>query len=271
MKKLFIILTLFVSILTLNFSFKAYATEQTPLPIIMYHSVLKNKSSKFVISTSELEKDFIYIKNSGYTPITMNELISFKKGEKNLPVKPIIITFDDGFYNNYTYLYPLLKKYNFKAVISVVGLFSTEFIEPPFNPNYSYLTFDLIKKMGHSGFVEIQNHTYKMHSVKTNRKGVLRLKGESDSTYIESLRNDFSTMQKMLKEKADITATTLTYPFGLYSKESQRVAKELGFEAMLTCEGGINYVYKSCNLDKLKRYNRSGNITSAEFFRITKI
>lgn len=102
------------------------------LPIIMYHSILKSKTNTFIVSPEQLENDFKYIKEHGYTTITMTNLIEYVYNDLSLPEKPIIITFDDGYYNNFTYLAPLLRKYDMKAVVSIVRriYYKLYFIKP---------------------------------------------------------------------------------------------------------------------------------------------
>ena len=94
----------------------------------------------YVLSPIELEKDIVYLKNNGYEAVFVSQLIDYVENGTELPEKPVIISFDDGDYNNLTYVLPLLKKYSFKATISIVGKYSEiacEEAEP--SPSYSYL------------------------------------------------------------------------------------------------------------------------------------
>ncbi|MBR0276882.1 MAG: polysaccharide deacetylase family protein, partial [Clostridia bacterium] len=112
------------------------------VPIIMYHSVKNDisDSAKYIVTPNQLESDLIYLAQNGYTTITMTDLIDYVYNDKKLPEKPIILTFDDGYFNNYYYAYPLMKKYNMKMVISVVGSYSDKFSEiDDSNPAYAYL------------------------------------------------------------------------------------------------------------------------------------
>ena len=86
------------------------------LPILMYHSILKTNKSKgkFIVSPDTFEEDLKYIKDKGYTTVVMKDLIDYVYENKELPEKPIMLTFDDGYYNNYLYAFPLLKKYDCK-------------------------------------------------------------------------------------------------------------------------------------------------------------
>ena len=137
------------------------------VPIIMYHSILKSKSNKYTISPSILESDLKYIKSKGYETITMADLIDYVYNGTVLPAKPIIITFDDGFYNNLGYAVPLLHKYNMKAVISIVGIYTDAYSKSgEKNLNYSYLHWEDINNLMADGCIEFQNHTYDLHKVK---------------------------------------------------------------------------------------------------------
>ena len=91
------------------------------LPVIMYHSVLKDgaRIGKYVVSPDSFEHDLAFLKDNGYETVSISDLTDFVYEGKKLPEKPVMITFDDGYYNNLVYAAPLLEKYNMKAVISV--------------------------------------------------------------------------------------------------------------------------------------------------------
>ena len=157
----FIILLVFLAI---GLSIVIANTEEyIEVPIIMYHSILKDtsRSNKYTITPSVLEEDLKYIKDNGYTTITIEDLISYVYEDKNLPLKPIILTFDDGHYNNYGYLFPLLEKYDMKAVISIVGSYTDKFTKTDeSNLNYSYLRWKDIKELINTGRIELLELLY---------------------------------------------------------------------------------------------------------------
>ena len=111
-----LIILMIISIFMYNVS-KAQTGKTVELPIIMYHSVLKSRSGDYIVHPSELENDLKYIKENGYETVVMADLINFVYEGVELPEKPIMITFDDGYYNNLGYAVPLLQKYGMKAVI----------------------------------------------------------------------------------------------------------------------------------------------------------
>ncbi len=258
---------LFISI-CIYYNVKANNEPSIKIPIIMYHSILKSKSGDYIIHPDVLEKDLIYIKENGYEAITMADLIDYVYENKPLPNKSIIITFDDGHYNNLTYVVPLLEKYNMKAVISIVGKYTDTYSESDeTNPNYSYLRWKDINELINSGIIEFQNHTYDLHTL-ASRKGSMKKYCETKEHYSNVLSNDILKLQDAFKSNTNYVPNTFTYPFGAISKDSFGIIKDLGFKASLSCEKGVNYITKDTEcLYLLKRNNRPSNISTEQFFK----
>lgn len=247
------------------------SSECYNVPIIMYHSVLDNPSrrSKYVITPQELKRDLDYLIQKGYTTINTADLVSFCEKGTPLPEKSIIITFDDGYYNNYSYVFPVLKETKQKAVLSVVGTYADAFSREGeiLNNNYSHATWKQIKEMSDTGFVEIQNHSYDMHNIAV-RKGNLRNRGEDEVIYREGLIKDTQRNSELIKNATGNSPLAYTYPFGAVSAESKKIIEDLGFKATYGCEEGINVITrnKECLFD-LKRFNRDGTKNTEEFFK----
>lgn len=260
------------TVLSLSFAFADKGDlKGVEVPIIMYHSILKDNSGsqKYIVTPTQLESDLKYLKENGYTAVTVNDLIEYVYNQKPLPEKPIVLTFDDGYYNNYYYAYPLIKKYNMKMSISVVGKFTDTFSEKDdSNPNYSHLTWKQIDDMQKSGFVEILNHTYNLHSMDSGRNGCKKKRGESDAEYEKLLTDDLTKLQEKLKEQTGTAPNAFTYPFGGISNASCEIIKKLGFKASLSCGEGINIITddKEC-LYLLKRFIRPSGTDSEAYFK----
>jgi len=82
-------------------------TQGVVVPILMYHEVKPYKTGKDVVTPYEIESDLKYLKDNQYTTITMLDLIDYINKKKELPAKPVVLSFDDGYLNNYVYVYPL--------------------------------------------------------------------------------------------------------------------------------------------------------------------
>lgn len=244
--------------------------DAVSLPIIMYHSLLKDpaRQGKYVVSPDDFERDLRYLQENGYTTVVMQDVIDYVKDGKPLPEKPIVLTFDDGHYNNYVYALPLLKTYNSRIVLSPVGAYTDQYSETgERNANYSYLIWEDLRYLQESGYVELQNHTYAMHDSKGGRKGAAKRRGESNEQYRQALTADLTRMQELMTARTGFTPTTFTYPFGAVSPESVPILQELGFTATLTCEYRINQLtHDPACLYGLGRYLRPSGVDSASFF-----
>lgn len=238
------------------------------VPILMYHSVCKNSRvhSDYLISPERFEEDIRYLKANGYTAIFTEDIVNFVEQGTALPKKSVLITLDDGFYNNLTSVLPVLKKYDFKATVNVVGSYCEEFTENgDKNPAYAYLSWGDVATLAASGYVEIGSHTYDMHAL-GSRRGCKIRKGESTEAYKTLLREDLGRLQTSLTEKSGVTPTVFAYPFGELCDESLDVLKEMGFRAAFNCREKKNTVKRDkTDLFQLCRINRSGHLTTAEF------
>ena len=232
------------------------------LPIVMYHHVLKDQSrlNKYTISPAELRQDFEYIRENGYTPISMKQLIAYTEGAE-LPERPIIITFDDGHESFHEYAYPLLKEYGYKAVLSVVGTYVDQYSEKEdHHISYSHCNWQQLKEMQDSGLVEVENHSYNLHVNKDGRHGAKKKQGENLSNYRKVLLEDIGKMQEECYEYLGEYPDTFTYPFGQISKEASPIIRELGFKAMLICQERFNCLTGDPEeLYHLNRFNRAHN------------
>lgn len=249
----------------------APVNTEVEIPVVMYHSILNNtaRAGQYIITPAELECDMKYLKDHGYQTVTMADLIAFVEEGKPLPEKPIMLTFDDGYYNNLSYAYPLLIKYDMKAVISLVGQYTDQYSESTEKPNnnYSHLTWTNAREMQSSGHVEFQNHSYNMHGY-SEREGMKRKKNESIETYTATVTQDIMQMQEKMKSELGSYPTTFTYPFGFIEEESEALLTALNFKASLSCFEHISTIRvgDASSLHQLGRFNRPAWMQSEDFF-----
>lgn len=240
--------------------------EGIELPVVMYHSMLKDEKyhGKYVISPAEFESDLAYLRDRGYTPVLMSELIAYTEGGE-LPEKPILLTFDDGYYNNYLYAFEIAKRYQSKFVISPIGRYADQYTDTPDeNAYYSHATWSELREMADSGLVEVQNHSYDLHRDET---GVKKRSGETGEQYRARLTADLVKAQDAIEEHVGARPTTFVYPFGAVSKATPDIVKELGFSATLTCEERVSRVTRDPqSLYGLGRFLRVSGVSSKEFF-----
>ncbi len=233
--------------------------SETKLIIMMYHGFTDGeKESEYVIKASRLEDDILTFKEKGFEFIDTDDLIEYSKGSISLPSKTVMLTFDDGYLNNYTYAFPILKKHGVKAVISPIAYYVDFYsARKEKNPLYTQLTYDEIKEMHQSGLIDFQNHSYNMHSL-NERKGSSKLSYENTEKYIREFYYDLKAAENVIKDATGKKTRVYAYPFGRISNESLYILKCCGYKMTLSCSEGFNYIrYNSESLYNLKRFNRT--------------
>lgn len=249
-------------------------TEEVRLPVLMYHHILKssNRWGNYVISPQQFEQDLQYLKREGYTTVTAEQVLRFFMNQEELPPKPIMITFDDGYESFYEYAFSLLQKYDMKAAVMIIGKYTDLYSgNETQNISYSHVNWDQLREMMKSGLVEVGNHSYEMHQNQAGgRVGIKKRKGESDEAYKKALMEDVGSLNNEMVKELDIAPIAFAYPFGAFSKESDQILQELGFQVVFTCEEKVNVLrqgdYEPGELIKLKRFNRASRYSSEQIF-----
>lgn len=241
-------------------------SESVELHVLMYHNLLNSRTGTYIVKPAVFEQDLNEIKKRGYSFVLPSEVIAYVEGNGTLPKKSVMITFDDGRYNNLYYGLPILEKTDAKALFCIVGAF-TEFTVTSGdtdNPNYSHITWEELKYLQDTNRVEIGNHTYNMHKYKP-RFGVGKLPSETDEEYRSALNADISKLQSKFSEYG-IKSETFAYPFGKITATCKSVIKENGIKMALTCSEGVTTVKRGDpdSIMNVKRVNRDGAYTTYE-------
>ena len=252
-KKLIIIISLAIIVIVAIYLFTKYKSMQRPdvkIPVLLYHNFVPQvpetdpDNFNYINTPESFEENIKTLLENGYTIISMKELDEANNYKKGLPNKPIIITFDDGYYSNYEYIYPILKKYNIKASIFII----TDKIGQEID-GIKYLGWDECWEMQNSGLVEIFSHS---------KKHVFY-----DKLPVREIRDDVKESYRMIekhlgKQKLKVFA----YPYGAYTNETVQTLKNNGIDFQVY-DIGINNIR---NLDKnfIKRINIPCEMTGRE-------
>ncbi len=171
------------------------------VPVLMYHAVSDDCWGyvELFVSPSDMEEQLAYLVENGYDPIWFEDLAHVEDYDK-----PVILTFDDGYDDNYTELFPLLQKYNVKATIFIIG-------QDVFGVQHK-LTQDQIREMSDSGLVSIQSHSY--------------THGDLDAMDEETLEYEISETKKVIARITGKAPYVLCYPSGKYSDLTIEVASK---------------------------------------------
>lgn len=253
-KYFIIILISIVLVIFILFMFKNYNLKKNhadvKIPVLLYHDFLATipdtdpDNFNYINTPQSFEENIKILLENGYTFISMQELYDANSGKISLPEKPILITLDDGYYSNYEYTYPILKKYNVKASIYVVtNKVGTE------ENGKKYLSWDNCLEMQNSGLVEIYSHS-KRHLF-------------YDRFPARVVRDDVSESYKIIEQKlGKKNLKVFVYPYGAYTKDAVRALKLIGID-MQIYDIGMNQ-FKNFNKDYIKRLNIPCEMTGKE-------
>ena len=117
----------------------------TGVPVLNYHQVNNKYQTVLTMKPENFDEQMKYLHDNDYHSITQEEFDAYMSGDGDLPDRPVMITFDDGYIDNYKEAYPILKKYGFTATIFVI----TDLVGKP-----GYLTWPMIQEMAADGVME---------------------------------------------------------------------------------------------------------------------
>lgn len=244
------------------------ATQQKEVLIIMYHQISENSSlwGDYVIPEDLLASDFEYLKTNGYTPVKIKDLIDFRDGKKDLPSKPVVLTFDDGQRSFLTKVLPLLEKFSFPANINIVGSLVDLYTENgETDDRYAYLNWNDVKLLSEHPLVEIGHHSYNFHTLGL-RRGMGKIYGESNSAYAKIIETDIEALNEKLLSNTGFAPYILAYPYGIKNKTLEEIVKTEGFCVTLSCSEAINKISVGDELYNLGRFNRPYKYSTKAFF-----
>lgn len=273
MKILLFIFTLLVSGLA--------SAEMQQFQVLSYHDVRDNvdgdlDADSTAISSKNLARHFAWLQAHGYHPVSIDDVLNAQAGKKPLPAKPILLTFDDGYKSFYTRVYPLLKLYDYPAVLALVG----SWLEVEDGkmvtygddqaPRESFLSVAQIKEMANSELVEFASHSYDLHhGVLANPQGnklpaavtlqydAVNQTYESEADYKNRIQFDLLTNNQLIKSLTGKSPRVMVWPYGANNLPATEIARQLGMPITLTLSESV--LPNTGDLSAIGRYLVDGN------------
>ena len=222
----------------------AFANEGTI--ILCYHDVPETVYlDDFGVDQRSFINTIEYLKFHDYTFISLDDLVQSRKGNKDLPEKSILLTFDDAYVSFYEFVYPMLKEYKIHSTLAVV----TNWIgkEKPDYVKHDLMNWDQIREVSKSPYVDVISHSHDLHKgILANPQGnkpaaaVNRLYDEQSKQYEnideykKRISDDLKTSKQFLEEKTGDAIDTIAWPHGLYNEITTKLATESGFKDQFT-------------------------------------
>lgn len=251
---------------------------------VSYHDVRHDVVSDYdpdqlAVSTEHLAAHFAWLDHHGYTLISIDDLLAASRNERPLPDKAVLLTFDDGLKSVYTDVYPLLKVFNYPAVVSVV----TDWIDMPRGQTVEYgehqfgrdqfISWSEAREMQDSGLVEIASHSANLHrGIVANpqanlipaaiSRAYIDGRYESYADYRVRIAADLARSAEVIRGALDLSPRLMTWPYGKYTQSNLDVAAKLGMSISLTLEVGSNTL---ADFSRIRRILIRGNPNIEEF------
>lgn len=220
------------------------------IPILMYHEVsevtergkkVRSTNPSYSVSVKQFSKQMEFLARNDYQTLFLNKIIDDTLEKHH---KCVAITFDDGFQDNYTNAFPILKEF---------GLTATIFIATDFAGQDKYMDWYQLAEMNNSG-ISIQSHTvsHKPLSVQS----------------IDEIRHELYSSKKTIEDHLGSTVDFLSAPHGMIDRRVINVARAVGYRGICTSEPGFNHLYRFPAI--FKRINISDHYDLSTFEKIVQ-
>lgn len=190
------------------------AVPKKGIPVLMYHMIGDVPDNDAVLLESHFREQMKFLKDKGFHPISLQQLYEYMAHGKPVPVRPVVLTFDDGYPDTYSIVMPVMKEYGFKCTVFI----------PAYDADQgTRLTWAQIKEMQASG-MDIASHGYH-HERLTEMTGT-------------TLQDELQKSQDELKQQLGITNEFFCYPYGGDNAAAEAAMKKFGIKMAFTMNPG---------------------------------
>jgi peptidoglycan/xylan/chitin deacetylase (PgdA/CDA1 family) len=230
-----------------------WVAPRCTVPVLTYHSIGDDKGL-LSVSAENFERQMRYFKEANYRVITLDELVKGIESGGRFPRKTVVITFDDGFKDNFTYAYPVLRRYGFPATVFLV----TDWI----GADKEYLSWEEVVEMSKNNITfggHTKSHAYLPAIVNK-----------------DILRKEIAGSKKVIEEHTGLSEPVyFCYPRGGFTEEVQMLVKEAGYDGACATNRGYDllnrsdlYAINRVSIRDMNPYYSISNLFGAINFRV---
>jgi peptidoglycan/xylan/chitin deacetylase (PgdA/CDA1 family) len=196
--------------------------KSSVVSILGYHDFREKGGEAMVINQTKFREQMLFIKESNIPVISLEDVLAWKHGEKNIPDEAFVITMDDGWQGVHRYAFPVLKEFGFPFTVYLYKNYV--------NSGGRSMTWAEIQEMIDSGLCTIGSHSIS-HDSLTARKG------RSDEDYEAYLLEELKVSKDFLEENLKRPITSFAYPYGNYNSYIRDLGMEVGYDSLVTVNG----------------------------------
>jgi peptidoglycan/xylan/chitin deacetylase (PgdA/CDA1 family) len=239
---------------------KPVVDQTAQVLIFCYHRLVdKIRYPGTEITPAAFEAQMKELKDKGITVISMQDLLAWKRGEKNIPPRAAVVSFDDGWKSQYEVAWPIMKKFGYPLTLFIY----TEGVRGGSLGGGEAITWEQLADMRDNG-VDIQAHTAthqdlrEGHTVMVIEPGAKRTKKKlTGADYEKWVQNEVVGCKELLEQRLGIKVNCFAVPFGNYNEHVKELARNAGYEAMFTVYG--QPITFTSPMDSIGRYAIEAN------------
>jgi biofilm PGA synthesis lipoprotein PgaB len=228
---------------------EAAAPATAALLALCYHNVEDREPDQTYlgVTTAKLIEQFAWLQANGYRPVSIDQILAARDGRAALPDKPVLLTFDDGYESFYTRVFPILKAFEYPAVLALVGSWMES--KPGTDVRYgdataprdAFMSWDQVREVAASGLVEIAAHSEELHAgtpanpqgntqpaAATRRYDAATGRYESDAAYERRLAADVTAVSALIERRTGRRPRVMVWPYGEHNGTALSIARERG-------------------------------------------
>jgi biofilm PGA synthesis lipoprotein PgaB len=235
--------------------------------VLAFHDVRTQVRASFATDPDESAVDettlaglFGWLQASGWQPVSLEQIVRARAGGVPLPRQAVLLTFDDGYASAYTKVFPLLRQFNYPAVMALV----TRWMEVPAGGQVPYgnkplarerfLTWAQTREMARSGLVEFASHSHDLHrglpgnpqgnllpAATTHAWDATRQRYEDGAAWTRRIEADLRQSRALIERHTGRPVRALAWPYGAWNQGAQQAAQRAGFSVAFTLEDGPNH------------------------------
>lgn len=227
-------------------------TVSRDVPVLMWHNLAEDSSGDMTISVDTFRAQIEALHEAGFKTVSLQQLYDYVHFGTELPEKPIVLTFDDGYFSNYEYAFPILQEYDMQATIFAIGVsVGKDTYKDTDHAMTPHFGADEAREMVDSGLISVQSHTFDMHQWPPFEDGnaqvretLLPFDGEADADYEAAVEADFAESRELLESITGQPVNALAFPEGAYVTLTQDALRSAGAELTFTTVRAVNTVVK---------------------------
>jgi len=219
--------------------------------VLTYHDIVAEPGKdKYGVGLKSFERQLQYLQKNNYHPISLKFFIQASLNKAVLPDKAVMLTFDDGLVSYRDNVVPILAKYGYPSVLSIVTGW-VDGIEQPDEYRGKLLDWAELRQLQKSPLIEVVSHSHNLHhwitsspqesqapAGVTHRYDIKTHTYENESSFERRIRDDLLTTRKRFRQMLGHAPLALTWPYGAYDSITMNIARSVGFGYQLTLDEG---------------------------------